>query len=152
MSYVSNAGFETNTTGWNTSGSASSVTLARVAGGHSGGWAAQITNTGTTTASYAVLQDSPNCVTTTSAGTYTGKVWVRADAAGAGFRLKFQEYNGSTLVGSATTQTTLRTSWQQMTVPYTIASPGSTLDFQSYVSSLAPGVVFYADDASIELG
>ena len=152
VSFVTNPGFETNTTGWNTSGSSSGVTLTRVAGGHSGGWAAQISNTGTTAASYAVLQDSPNFVATTSAGTYTGKLWVRADAAGGAFKLKFQEYTGSTLVGSVTAQVTLTTSWQQVTVTYTVTSPGSTLDFQSYTSNAQPGVVFYADDASIELG
>ena len=55
-------------------------------------------------------------------------------------------------MGSATTQVTLTTSWQQVTVTYTTQSPGSTLDFQSYVSNAAPGTAFYADDASIILG
>src|SRR5213076_541116 len=53
---------------------------------------------------------------------------VRADTAGAVFKLKLQEYSGSTLVGSNTVQATLTTSWQQVTVTYTIKSPGSTLD------------------------
>jgi hypothetical protein len=109
-------------------------------------------NTGSTASTYATLQDSPNWVATTSAGTYTGTMWVRADTAGAVFKLKFQEYSGSTLVGSATAQATLTTSWQQVTVTYTIKSPGSTLDFQAYVSSPAPGTAFYADDASIIIG
>src|SRR5439155_25874483 len=79
----------------------------------------------------------------------TGTIWVRADTAGAVFKLKFQEYNGSTLVGSALAQATLTTSWQQVTVIYTIKSPGSTLDFQGFVQNAAPGTVFYADDAAI---
>jgi hypothetical protein len=91
-------------------------------------------------------------VTTTSAGTYTGTMWVRSDTAGAVFKLKFQEYSGGTLVGSAISQATLTTSWQQVTVTYTIKSPGSTLDFLAYVSSPAPGTAFYADDVSIVLG
>jgi hypothetical protein len=37
-------------------------------------------------------------------------------------------------------------------VTYTTKSPGSTLDFQSYVTSPAPGNAFYADDVSIVLG
>ena len=38
---VTNSSFESVTSGWNTSGSGPGVTLARVAGGHSGAWAAQ---------------------------------------------------------------------------------------------------------------
>jgi hypothetical protein len=91
-------------------------------------------------------------VTTTSAGTYTGTLWVRADTAGTTLKLKFQEYNGATLVGTAIAQASLTTSWQRVTVTYTIKSPGSTLDCLAYVTSPAPGAVFYADDASIVLG
>jgi hypothetical protein len=152
VDYVKNPGFETDLSGWNTSGSGANVTLTRVSGGHSGSWAAQLTNTGTTTTTFATLQDSPNWVTTTKAGTYTGSIWIKADAAGAVFKLKFQEFSGSTLAGSATSQVTLTTSWQQITVTYTIKSPGSTLDFQGFVANPGPGAVFYADDASIQLG
>ncbi|MFL5926542.1 MAG: beta strand repeat-containing protein, partial [Gaiellaceae bacterium] len=153
VDYVTNPGFETNLTGWNTSGSGANITLARVAGGHSGGWAGLLTNTGTTTSTFATLQDAPNWVTATTAGTYTGTIWVRADTAGAVFKLKFQEFSGTTLVGSTPSPpTTLSTSWQQVTVTYTIKSPGSTLDFQGFVQNAAPGAVYYADDASIVLG
>jgi parallel beta-helix repeat protein len=152
VNFVRNAGFETDTSGWNTSGSGANITLTRVAGGHSGASAAQLMNTGTTNSTYAVLQDSPNCVATTTAGTYTGILWVRANTAGGVFKLKFQEYSGSTLVGSAVTQVTLTTTWQQVTVTYTTKSPGSTLDFQAYLTNPAPGVAFYADDASIVIG
>jgi hypothetical protein len=47
---------------------------------------------------------------------------------------------------------TLTTSWQQVTVAYTIKSPGSSLDFQAFVANPGPGAVFYADDASIVVG
>jgi parallel beta-helix repeat protein len=145
---VGNAGFETNLVGWNTSSSDPNVVLSRVAGGHSGDWAAQLSNTGSTTAT-SVLNDSPNWAFTTSAGTYTGSIWARADTAGATLKLRFREYSGNTLLGSATTLAMLSTSWQQVTVSYTIVSPGSTLDFNAYVAKPPPGVVFYADDASI---
>jgi hypothetical protein len=152
INLVGNPGFETATTGWNTSSSGANIVLARVAGGHSGGFAAQLSNTGTTNSTYAVLQDSPNWVATTKAGTYTASLWVRADSAGGIFKLKLQEFNGSTLVGSASSQLTLTTSWQQITVTYTVAAAGTTLDFQSYLTNPPPGVDFYADDASITLG
>src|SRR4029077_7349451 len=72
INLVTNPGFETDTSGWNTSGSSAGVVLTRVSGGHSGNWAAQMNNTASTTGTYAAMQDSPNWVATTSAGTYTG--------------------------------------------------------------------------------
>jgi hypothetical protein len=39
-----------------------------------------------------------------------------------------------------------------VTVAYTTQAPGSSLDFNAYVSSAAPGSCFSADDASIYLG
>jgi parallel beta-helix repeat protein len=149
---VANPGFETNTSGWNTSGSGVGCSLARVSGGHSGSFSAAMTNTSSATGN-CTLNDSPNWVVTTSAGTYTSTIWVRADAGGAVLKLRFREYAGSTLVGSATTQVTLTTSWQKVTVAYTAVSAGSsTLDFNAYVSSLGPSASFSADDMSIVLG
>lgn len=145
---VGNGGFETDTSGWNTGGSV--ATLSRVAGGHDSAFAAQVTNGGSTNGT-CLLNDSPNWVSTTVAGTYTGSMWVRADTAGATLRLRFREYVGGTLVGSAViSQVQLTTSWQQVTVAKVPQSPGSsTLDFTAYVSSAPPGTCFFADDASI---
>jgi parallel beta-helix repeat protein len=149
VDFVKNPGFETDTSGWNTGGSSSGVTLARVAGGHSGSWAAKITNTSSVAGS-CVLNDSPNWVLTTSAATYASSVWARADAAGALLKLRIREYNGSTLVGTGTTQMTLTTDWQQLSLTYSAVAPGSsTLDYNVYISSAAPGTCFYADDAAV---
>jgi hypothetical protein len=150
VSFVGNPGFETNLNGWNTSGSGTGVTLTRVAGGHTGGWAAQVTNGGTTNGT-CLLNDSPNWVATTSSGVYTGSLWVRADAAGKSLKLRFREYVGSTLVATTTAQVTLTTAWQQVTVLHPVTSPGSTLDFNAYLASAdaPPGACFYADDALI---
>jgi parallel beta-helix repeat protein len=153
VSFVSNSGFETDLSGWNTSGSGTGVTLTRVAGGHTGSWAAKVTNAGTTNGT-CLLNDSPNWVTTTSSGTYTGSLWARADTAGKSLKLRFREYVGSTLVATTTAQVTLTTSWQQVTVAHTVTSPGSTLDFNAYLASAdaPPGACFYADDAAIYRG
>ncbi|HEX2424241.1 MAG TPA: hypothetical protein VHN56_13970, partial [Actinomycetota bacterium] len=109
---VGNPGFETDTTGWNTSGSDAGVTLTRVSGGHSGGWSGLVANGGSGTAATCKIQDVPNWVTTTSAGTYTGSMWVRADSPGATLTIKLREYKSSTLVGLKTASITLTTSWQ----------------------------------------
>ena len=148
---VGNPGFETNTNGWNTSGSGTGVTIARVSGGHSGNSAAKLTNTSTSNTT-CLLNDSPNWVATTATGSYSGSVWVRGDSAGAVFNLRFREYSGASLVGTRSTQVTLTTSWQLVTVSYTPVSPGSSnLDFNAYLpaASAPPGTCFYADDAVI---
>ena len=55
-------------------------------------------------------------------------------------------------MGTQTTQTTLTTSWQAVTVTYTPLNPTtSSLDLNIYVSSLAPTTSFYADDVSVVL-
>ena len=148
---VQNAGFETDLSGWNTSGSGAGVALARASPGHLGDWAAQLTNTSPIPTTCA-LNDAPNWIKTTSAGTYVAGLWVRADAAGAILKLRLREWSGTTVVGSAIAQLTLTTSWQQIVVPYTTAAPGSTLDLNAWVASAAPGTCFYADDAAIVLG
>ena len=147
---VGNPGFETDTTGWNTSGSDAGVTLTRVSGGHSGGWSGLVANGGSGTAATCKIQDVPNWVTTTSAGTYTGSMWVRADTPGATLTIKLREYESSTLVGLKTASIKLTTSWQMVSVSYVPAMPGtSTLDFLGLVSNAPVGTCFYADDISI---
>ena len=154
INLVGNSGFEAGLSGWNASGSGTGVTLTQVAAGHGGIYAAALTNTSTAN-SGCTLNDSPNWITTTSTGTYTGSLWVRADSPGRSLNLRFREYTGTTLDGSATTTITLTTSWQLVAVTYKPTQPGaSTLDFNAYTTTAnsPPGVCFYADDASIVLG
>ncbi|MCU1657214.1 MAG: Alkaline phosphatase [Pseudonocardiales bacterium] len=146
---VSNSGFETNVSRWSTN--ASSVTLARVSGGHAGSWSARLTNTGGT-AGVTTLDDNPNSVTRTSAGTYSASLWVKGATAGRILTLRLREMSGAVVVGSASATVTLSTSWQLVTVSYRTAVPGSTLDFNAFVSAVPAGAVgFYADDAAITL-
>ena len=151
--FVTNGGFETSLTGWNTSGSTSGITLDRVAGGHSGGWAARVGNPGSAGAN-CTLNDSPNAVAKTAAdGSYTATMWVRSDTAGATLRLRLREYDGATLAATATTNVGLTTGWQQVAVVHTpVAQGGSSLDLNATVLNAAAGTCFYADDVSIELG
>jgi parallel beta-helix repeat protein len=149
---VGNPGFETALTGWNTSGSGTGVTLERVAGGHGGDWAAKLTNTGTASAN-CTLNDAPNWVHTTAAGTYTASIWVRADSPGATLKLRLREYASGVLAGSAVKQSVLGTGWTQVSLDYTPVQPGaSTLDLNAYVSGAAPGTCFYADDVVMDRG
>ena len=148
---VGNPGFDLNTTHWGTNGSGQGVTLVRVAPGRDGtGGAAKLTNTSALKRK-CVLNDVPNWVTTTQAGTYTASIWVRDDTPFGQFKLMLKETGGA-LNGSQTTTVNLTTNWQQVTVSYTVKSPGaSTLDLQAFVpKNFAPtGTCFYADDVSI---
>ena len=96
------------------------------------------------------LNDSPNWIAVTKAGTYTASVWVRADTPGQVLKLKLREYQGSTLLAQPLTSVTLTTSWQLVTVQSAPVAPGnSTLDLTAYVSSAPVGATFYVDDVSI---
>ena len=149
---VGNPGFETDTAGWGTTGSGAGVALARVTSPVHAGVGAALLRNNATGARKCVLNDSPNWVTTTQAGLYTGGIWVRADEPGALIKVNFRELNGTTLLRSRTKTYTLTTSWQLVNVTHTPLSPGtSTLDFRVFVprAYVPPGVCFYADDASI---
>ena len=98
------------------------------------------------------MNDSPNWALKTSAGAYTGTLWVRSDTPGATLNLRFREYNGSTLVATTTTPIKLTTAWQQVSIRHQVAVPGSTLDLNAYVSNAAAGSSFYTDDATVYLG
>jgi hypothetical protein len=149
---VGNPGFESDTSGWNIGGSDPGVTLTRVSGGHSGGWSGLVANGGTGVASTCKLNDAPNWVKVTSSGTYSLTMWVRADTPGANFTARWREYNGGSLVGTASASVTLSTSWQLVTLSYVPANPGvSTLDFTGWVSNVPVGPCFYADDVSMTL-
>ena len=147
---VGNPGFEVDTSGWNTGASIGGVALSRVSGGHGSSWAALLTN-GSASSGMCMLNDSPNWVSATVAGTYSGSLWARADSAGATLRLRVREYNGGTLVGTPTiSQLQLTTAWQLVTVTHVSQAPGtSTLDLTAYISSAPPGTCFYADDVTI---
>ena len=143
---ITNPGFETDTSGWQAGAAFNSLT--RVAGGHSGGWAAQLSNS--SAGAQCTLDDKPSSVAVTQAGAYTARIWVRSDTPGLSFKLRVREFNGSTTVGSVTTTVTLTSSWQQVTVVYTPVVPGtSNLDIQAYTTSSPVGVCFQADDVSL---
>jgi PKD repeat protein len=149
---VGNPGFDVDTSGWGISGSGLGVQLTRVTPGHDGaaGGAAKLNN-GSTRKRKCVLNDQPNWVTTTQAGTYTASIWVRDDSPFGKFKLMLKETGGA-LNGSLTTTVTMTANWQLVSVSYTVKSPGtSTLDLQAFVPKnfAPPGTCFYADDVSI---
>jgi peptidoglycan/xylan/chitin deacetylase (PgdA/CDA1 family) len=148
---VGNPGFENNASGWTTGDG--SVSLTRVAGGHSGAGSARIGNSGLT-ARTCTLDDSPNWVGKASAGTYDASLWVRGATSGGTLTLRLQELNGTTVVGSASATIVLSTSWQQVSVTLPTVGAGKTaLNYNASVNNVPGGsTAFYADDATITLG
>jgi len=141
---VGNPGFEQDTSGWNNNGTAN-VTLDRAAG-HTGSFAARLTNGGSTSATMT-LNDSPNWVETSYAGTYTARAWVRSDTGTGKAYVRLREYQGSTLVGLTSSVVTLSPTWQQVTISLTPQAAGSsTIDLNVYVSGAPAGTNLYVDD------
>ena len=145
---VANPGFEQGTAGWDANGAAG-VSLQRVTGGHTGSWAARLTN-GSNGAVTLTLNDAPNTVTQSQSGSYTGSVWMRADTAGAKAYLRVREYQGSTKVGEKVVGVVLSTAWQQVTATLTPLDPGtSSIEVATAVYSAAPGTSYLADDVAL---
>ena len=143
---IANPGFEVDTSGWK--GDASTNTLTRVAGGHSGGWAAEVSNT--LAGGNCGLDDKPSWVSVTQAGAYTASIWARSDTPGLTLKLRVREYVSGVQQGSVSTSVALTSSWQQVTAVYTPVAPGlSSLDFEAFTVNSPVGVCFQADDASI---
>ncbi len=143
---IGNPGFEVDTSGWK--GDASTNTVSRVAGGHSGSWAAEASNT--LAGGSCGLDDKPSWVSVTEAGAYTLSIWARSDTPGLTLKLRVREYVNGVLRGSVSPSVVLTSSWQQVTAVYTPVAPGlSSLDFEAFTSNSPVGVCFQADDASI---
>ena len=143
---VGNSGFEQGTTGWNSNGTAG-VTLDRPEAGHSGTYAARLTNTNTTATTMTLNDASPNWVATSSAGTYTATAWVRSDTGTGKASLRIREYQGGTLVVLASSVVTLSPTWQRVTLTMSPQAPGSSyLDLNVSVSGAPAGTNLYVDD------
>jgi PKD repeat protein len=147
---LTDPGFETGTTGWDTGGYAA-VSLDRSSEAHSGAWAARLTNTGAGPVT-STLNDAPDAVQTSSAGTYHAAVWVRGGAGTVGLKvyLRVREMRDGTKLAETVVPVRLTTGWQQVTATLVPTSPGSSrIDFTAALYSAPAGSVYIADDASL---
>jgi hypothetical protein len=146
---VGNGTFEDGTKGWNANGTAG-ITLDNPAGGHSGSFAARLTNDNATATTMTLNDVNPNWVPTTAVGTYTATAWVRSDTGTGKAYVRIREYDGSTLVVLASSVVTLSPNWQQVTVSMSPQAAGSsTLDLNVYVSGAPAGTNLYVDDVAL---
>ena len=145
VNLVANPGFETSLSGWNTGTSATTLTRVCVVR-HSGSCSVQLgrqTSTGD-----AVLDDSPNTVSSSVAGAaYTGAAWVRAPA-GRSVTVRLREYRGSTLVRYKTKVATGTGAWQQLSVT-SAPVDGSTAISIDVIVSLTTSLKALVDDIAL---
>src|SRR5439155_3967339 len=150
---VTNPSFETNTTGW--ASYTTGTSIQRVPGGFDGSYSLEVTGPATGTAKFGV-NDSPNWVSSTSAvGTvYRFTAWVRSTTGATGkAQLQVREWVGSTRQGLITPSpsVTLAPGWQMVTVDRVVTTAGSTLDLQVLDGPIVAGEVFRTDNISIRV-
>jgi len=144
---VTNPGFESNLTGW--AAGTNGPTLSRVAGGHSGGYAAQLKAKNAKTFG---MTDNPDVITSVvSAGiTYRLTAWVRSASNKGQIKIAVRELVGSKQQGTTaySTAVALSSTWNAVSFDYVTRAAGSHLDveFQDYPA--ASGEKFLIDDIS----
>jgi hypothetical protein len=151
---VTNGTFETSTSGWvatpKDDGTAPAA-LARVTGGHTGSYAAKVSNTSTGTAT-TVLNDSPNSVASTTSGlTYRATAWLRASQANTSLGLRLLQFNSSNTL-QASKQTyywATDTAWHQITVDLAATTSGASIDVNALAWDLGASKSFLVDDISV---
>lgn len=151
---VQNGTFETGTSGWlatpKDDGSAPAA-LSRVSGGHTGSYAARVSNTSATAAT-TVLNDAPNSVPSTTAGqTYRATAWLRATQPDTSLVLRLLEFGDNNALASSEQGEywAADTAWHQITVDLVATRTGASIDVNALVWGLGPGQSFLVDDVSV---
>lgn len=143
-----NPGFESGVAGWGTYGAA---TIARVAGGHSGGFAMRMRTTG---ASSFGADDTPNAIASVAAAgdRYRFSAWVRSDSSTSPVRLRVYEFLNGVQLGpvSYSYDVTASSTWQLVTVDAVALAAGSTMSLRVTMSPLSASQSFLVDDVVIE--
>ena len=149
---VANGTFETSTSAGSPPRRTTATPPVRVTGGHTGSYAAKVSNTSSAAAT-TVLNDSPNTVASTTAGlTYRATAWVRASQANTSLGLRLMEYTSSNAL--VTTKQAAYwatdTAWHQLSVDLVAAKAGSSLDVNALAWDLGAGKSFLVDDVSVQ--
>jgi hypothetical protein len=151
---VQNGTFETGTSGWlatpKDDGSAP-VALTRVTGGHTGSYAARVSNTSGAPAT-TVLNDSPNSVASTTAGlTYRATAWVRASQPHTSLVLRLLQFDAGNALNARREDSywATDTAWHRLTVDLVASKAGASIDVNALAWNLGSGGSFLVDDVSV---
>lgn len=141
---VANPGLESTLAGWGAGDKATSL-VRTCAVAHSGACSAEI---GRRKAGAAVMDDSPNSVSASTAGAvYAASAWIHAPA-GRSVTLRIREYRGPKVVRSHTAVVTGTGTWQEVTVQSTPAAGGTSISLDVLVS-LTPTMRARIDDLAL---
>ena len=142
---IANPSFETGTSGWKGVG----ATIAQVPGGSVGAFACRVTGTASLSSFY--MEDSPQTISSSTAGVvYRFAVSVRSDLGLGRVKISAREYVGGVRIGqNESPEVTLSPGWQRLEIAYSPLQPGSKIYFMMKDSPAAPSESFDVDDASI---
>jgi hypothetical protein len=142
---VTNPGFESGLSGWGTGNS--QITLVRTCtAAHSGSCSAEL---GRKRAGDAMLDDSPNSVTSSTAGgRYSASAWVQAPPDRA-VSLRVRELRGTRVLQARTTLSTGTGAWQQLAVTSDPVAGGTSVSVDVVVS-LPTTVRARVDDVALQ--
>lgn len=142
---VANAGFESSLTGWGT-GTVYTTLRRTCSVAHGGSCSAQIGRK--TSSGDAVLDDSPNTVSSSAAGAaYSATAWVRLPAARS-VTLRVREYRGSGVVQAKTVVATGTGTWQRLAVTSGATAGGSSVSVD-VIASLTTSQLAQVDDVTL---
>lgn len=142
---VANAGFESNLNNWGAGNNATTLTR-NCTVAHTGSCSAEVGRRSST--GDAVIDDSPNSVSSSTAGAvYAGSTWVRAPA-GRSVTLRLREYRGSKVIAVRTSTVTGTGAWQQVAVQSAPAAGSTSISIDILVS-LPTNLKAQVDDVSL---
>jgi DNA-binding beta-propeller fold protein YncE len=147
---VGNAGFERDVCGWDTAAARSTVTLTRVADGHSGSGAARVRRShGKGDLRLAAV---PTWEVKKWNRTYKASLWVRSAKPGDKLQLRLRElYAGRYVVDKSVTRVPLTGKWQRVTVSLDAGKPGRRIAFDTLIKNARKGTSFIADEARLRV-
>lgn len=141
---MSNPGFEAGLAGWRKGNDGTTLerTCATAHGGSCSAVLGRPLSNGV-----ALLDDSPDTLSSTARVAYTATAWVYAPA-GRTVKLSLRELRGSTLVRTKVVTVTGTGAWRQVSVTRPAATGGTSLGVEVSVS-LQRGTKAYVDDISL---
>jgi hypothetical protein len=142
---VTNGSFETNTAGWKAN---SGTTMSRgTTVFDSAPASARLLRTGSV--GMVVINDRPNWLTTTIAGTRCTASAAVMGATGKTALIRMREYQGGTRRSTAIGQVALDGTWKEVSVSVDVVAGDNTMDLSVYGKRFARGQAMHVDDVSL---
>lgn len=148
---VGNPGFRRDVCGWDTEAASVSVSLTRLAAGHSGAGAARVKRIhGRGDLRLAAVQTW--AVKEKRKHTYKASLWVRSTTPGADLRLRLRQlYAGRYVESEKVSTVELTRSWQKVTVSMKSGGYARRIALDATIRNARKGTTFVADSARLQI-